>query len=99
MRCPICKLDVPRDSTVCPTCRRPVGAYPTLESIVQTGPFIALEGETPPWTLWILPVLLGLVGGSIAAVIAAQKYHAPWTRYVALGIITTFIVYYLWIIL
>jgi hypothetical protein len=44
-----------------------------------------------PGTLWVLPILFGVVGGAFASIIADLKYHAPWKRYLAVGVIISVI--------
>lgn len=46
-----------------------------------------------PGVLWILPVLYGIVGGTVAALIAGMKYNANWWPLLLVGFaVTAFII-------
>ena len=44
-----------------------------------------------PSVLWLLPIVFGVVGGTIAAVIAGTTYRATWSGLFFLGLFITFI--------
>ncbi len=44
-----------------------------------------------PGVLWILPVLFGIIGGTIAALISNLKYQASWLELFLVGIATSFL--------
>jgi hypothetical protein len=46
-----------------------------------------IEGKGFPSSLFLLPILLGLIGGIIGAFIAAQTYKSTWWQLIAMGLI------------
>jgi len=45
-----------------------------------------------PGVLWLLPILLGVTGGVVAALIASLKYQASWWELLAVGFIVNFLI-------
>ena len=44
-----------------------------------------------PGVLWVLPIVFGVVGGTVAALIANIKYQASWWELFMAGLIITFL--------
>ncbi len=49
------------------------------------------EQNSYPGVLWLLPILFGIVGGTIAALIASMKYQAKWSSLFIVGLVITLI--------
>lgn len=44
-----------------------------------------------PGILWILPICFGIIGGTVAALIANLKYQASWWELFVVGAIVSFL--------
>lgn len=50
-----------------------------------------IKAEKPSGALWILPIVFGFLGGTIAAVIVGTKYGHGWLEFFLVGIVMSFI--------
>jgi hypothetical protein len=55
--------------------------------------------RTFPGILWLLPICFGLLGGIIAALIADMKYHASWWELLITGLVLTFLVVLIYLLI
>lgn len=52
-----------------------------------------------PSALFLLPILLGMIGGIVGAMLAARVYKSRWWQMIAMGIVFSVIWYVVYIIL
>ncbi len=52
-----------------------------------------------PGVLWLLPIFFGVLGGTIAAMIASMKYQASWWELFVTGLIITAVLGLVYILL
>ena len=58
-----------------------------------------IERGRAPGLLWILPIGFGLLGGIIAALMVADRYAGSWWEYIIVGILTSGLIFFLYIFL
>lgn len=52
-----------------------------------------------PGVLWLLPIMFGILGGFVAALISSLKYGASWWELFLAGSIVTFVLVTGWMVL
>jgi hypothetical protein len=101
MHCPKCGEDIALGRDICDKCQTKMNQW-VDETLKSPGSLTLPEGQPLPrdqdvsGPYWLLPLLLGIVGGVIAAAILAARFKPSWWAYVVLGAIVTLVEWIIW---